>query len=110
VLICMLASYLTWHLRAALAELTYTDEQPPTRDNPITPATRSTTAATKAARHTDDSGEPLHSFRGLLDHMATLTRNTITLDQATFDKITLPTSTQQRAFELINSPIPLTLK
>jgi Transposase DDE domain len=110
VLICMLASYLTWHLRAALAELTYTDEQPPTRDNPVTPATRSTTAATKAARHTDDSGEPLHSFRGLLDHMATLTRNTITLDQATFDKITLPTSTQQRAFELINSPIPLTLK
>jgi hypothetical protein len=42
--------------------------------------------------------------------MATLTRNTITLGQVTFDKITLPTPTQQRAFELIGAPIPLTLK
>ncbi|MBV9729911.1 MAG: hypothetical protein JO309_11010 [Pseudonocardiales bacterium] len=37
VLICMLASYLTWHLRAALAELTYPDKHPPTRDNPPQP-------------------------------------------------------------------------
>jgi hypothetical protein len=36
--------------------------------------------------------------------------NTNTLNHATFDKITLPTPTQQRAFELINSPIPLILK
>jgi hypothetical protein len=42
--------------------------------------------------------------------MATLTRNTITLAQATFEKITLPTRTQRRAFELIDAPIPLTLK
>jgi len=33
--------------------------------------------------HHDDTGQPLHSFRGLLDHMATLTRNIITLAQAT---------------------------
>jgi hypothetical protein len=110
VLICMLACYLTWHLRAALAELTYTDEHPPTRDNPVAPATRSTNAHRKAAHHTDNSGQPLHSFRGLLEHMATLARNTITLGQATFDKITLPTPTQHRAFELIGAPIPLTLK
>ena len=34
VLICVLAAYLTWHLRDALAELTYTDQhipRPPTR-------------------------------------------------------------------------------
>ncbi len=37
VLICMLAAYLTWHLRAALAPLTYTDEHPPVRDNPLAP-------------------------------------------------------------------------
>jgi hypothetical protein len=29
VLICMLACYLTWHLRRALARLTYTDQDPP---------------------------------------------------------------------------------
>jgi hypothetical protein len=109
-LICMLAAYLIWHLRAALTPLTYTDEHPPTRDNPVTPAVRSTHAQHKIAQHTDDTGAPLHSFRGLLEHMATLTRNTITLGNTTFDKITLPTPTQRRAFELINAPIPLTLK
>jgi hypothetical protein len=110
VLICMLACYLTWQLRATLAPLTYTDEHPPARDNPVAPATRSDTATSKAGRHTITNGQPLHSFRGLLEHMATLTRNTITLGQVTFDKITLPTPTQQRAFELIGTPIPLTLK
>jgi hypothetical protein len=110
VLICMLACYLTWHLRHALAPLTYTDEHPPQRDNPVAPATRSTHANDKAAHHLDTTGERLHSFRGLLEHMATLTRNTITLDQVTFDKITVATPTQRRAFELIGAPIPLTLK
>jgi hypothetical protein len=110
VLICMLACYLTWHLRHVLAPLTYTDEHPPQRDNPVAPATRSTHTNDKAARHRDTTGERLHSFRGLLEHMATLTRNTITLDQVTFDKITVATPTQQRAFELIGAPIPLTLK
>ena len=110
VLICMLACYLTWHLRRTLAPLTYTDEHPPDRDNPVTPAARSTSADHKAARHTSPDSQPLHSFRGLLEHMATLTRNTITLHQATFDKITVATATQRRAFELINTPVPLTLK
>src|ERR687887_446980 len=38
VLICMLACYLTWHLRTAWAPLTFTDEPPPHRDNPVAPA------------------------------------------------------------------------
>jgi hypothetical protein len=110
VLICMLACYLTWHLRHQLAELTYTDQAPPARDNPVAPATRSAHAQRKASRHLDDTGAPLHSFRGLLEHMATLTRNTITIGQLTFDKLTLPTPTQRRAFELIGASIPLALK
>ena len=110
VLICMLAAYLTWHLRRDLAELTYTDEHPPERDNPVTAATRSASAERKASRHRDTTGTPLHSFRGLLEHLATLTRNTITVAHSTFDKITEPTPTQQRAFELVGAPIPLALK
>ena len=110
VLICMLGCYLSWHLRAALAPLTYTDDAPPARNNPVAPATRSQPAATKASRHLDTDGEPLHSFPGLLEHLATLTRNTITLGQASFDKITTPTATQHRAFELIGAPLPLSLK
>jgi transposase len=35
VLICMLAAYLTWHLRKAWAPLTYTDEDPPSQPNPV---------------------------------------------------------------------------
>jgi hypothetical protein len=109
VLICMLAQYLVWHLRRALAPLTYTDEHPPTRDNPVAPATRSTTAERKAARHTTDDRRPVRSFRGLLDHLATLTRNTITVGDRTFDKISTPTPEQQHAFDLLGAPIPLTL-
>src|SRR6266536_386420 len=48
VLICMLAAYLTWHLRAALAPLTYTDEQPPVRATPVAPARRSAPAQRRA--------------------------------------------------------------
>ncbi|MGH3410795.1 MAG: IS1634 family transposase, partial [Streptosporangiaceae bacterium] len=40
VLACMLAAYLTWHLRQAWAPLTYTDEEPPAQANPVTPAKR----------------------------------------------------------------------
>jgi Transposase DDE domain len=109
VLICMLAQYLTWHLRRALAPLTYTDQHPPQRDNPVAPATRSAHADRNAGHHTDPGHNPLHSFRGLLDHLATLTRNTITLGEHTFDKITLTTTTQRHAFQLLGSPIPLTL-
>ena len=37
VLICMLAAYLTWHLRQAWAPLTYTDEDPPAPADPSPP-------------------------------------------------------------------------
>ncbi len=105
----MLAQYLTWHLRRALAPLTYTDEHPPTRANPVAPATRSAHADHKAARHATADHQPVRSFRGLLEHLGTLTRNTITLGDRTFDKISTPTATQQRAFDLLGAPIPLTL-
>ena len=77
VLICMLACYLTWHLRRAWAPLTFTDEQPPGQDNPVTPARRSATAQAKASGQHDPAGQPYHSFRGLLEHLATLTRNQV---------------------------------
>jgi hypothetical protein len=76
VLICLLAGYLTWHLRRTWAPLTYTDEHPThTRPNPVTPAHRSPSAARKASRHRDQHNQPVRNFRGLLDHLATLTRN-----------------------------------
>jgi hypothetical protein len=49
VLICMLACYLTWHLRRAWAPLTFTDENPACPDNPVAPARRSPRAQAKAS-------------------------------------------------------------
>src|SRR5512134_2330204 len=113
VLLCMLAGYLTWHLRAALAPLTFTDETPPHRPDPVAPAHRSPAAATKAAtKRTADGGEA-RGFRDLLDHLGTLTRNTVAVTVAghttRFEQLTVPTPTQQRAFDLLGAPVPLSL-
>jgi hypothetical protein len=109
----MLAGYLVWHLRKAWAPLTYTDEQPPTRTDPVAPAQRSNTATRKASRHRDQHNQPLHSFQGLLAHLATLTRNDIRYghdtDAPIIATLTVPTDTQRRAFELLGAPVPITL-
>jgi len=112
VLICMLACYLTWHLRRAWAPLTFTDEDPPEQENPVTPARRSARAQAKASGQHDPAGRPYRSFRGLLDHLATLTRNQVRFAgaPATVPMLTEPTSAQREAFDLIGAPIPLTLK
>jgi Transposase DDE domain len=110
VLVCMLAGYLAWHLRGAWAPLTFTDEHPPAREDPVAPAQRSAAAQAKAAHKANGAnGQPVRSFRDLLDHLATLTRDTITIAGQTIDKITTPTPTQRRAFDLLQAPIPITL-
>jgi hypothetical protein len=112
VLICMLASYLTWHLRRTWAPLTFTDENPPPQDNPVAPARRSAHAQAKASARHDPAGRPYRSFRGLLEHLAALTRNQVRFAGAstTVPMLAEPTSDQRQAFELIGAPIPLTLK
>jgi hypothetical protein len=113
VFICMLAAYLTWHLRAAWAPLTFTDENRPDPLDPVAPAHRSPAADHKAATKTTTENLPARSFTTLLGHLATLTRNHLRVaghDQSGFDLLAIPTPTQRRAFELINAPIPLTLK
>jgi hypothetical protein len=113
VFICMLASYLTWHLRQAWAPLTFTDEQRPEPADPVAPAQRSHGADHKAATKTTTEDLPATSFTALLDHLATLTRNHLRVaghDESGFDLLAIPTPTQRRAFELLDAPIPLTLK
>ena len=112
VLICMLACYLTWHLRRAWAPLTFTDENPPAQGNPVAPARRSARAQAKASGQHDPAGQPYHSFRGLTGHLATLTRNQVrfTGAQATVPMLAEPTSAQREAFDLIGTAIPLSLK
>jgi hypothetical protein len=112
VLICMLAAYLTWHLRQAWAPLTYTDEEPLVQANPVTPARRSASAQAKASHQHDEHGRPYLSYQGLLDHLATLTRNELRFagTPATVPVLTEPTSRQKQAFDLIGAPIPAVLR
>jgi hypothetical protein len=110
VLICMLAAYLTWHLREALAELTFTDQHIPHPDDPVAPAQRSPQAKTKdATKHTPNE-LPLHRYKDLLHHLSTLDRQIIKFNGQRIEKITTPTPVQRRVFELLGAPIPTTLQ
>ncbi|HYM57426.1 MAG TPA: IS1634 family transposase [Solirubrobacteraceae bacterium] len=102
VFLCMLAYYLTWHLRAAWAPLLFKDDNPPIPADPVAKATRSPAAQRKAQTKRTATNEPCHSYRSLLAELATLTQNTIRLHDATapFDKLTEPTPLQARALEL----------
>jgi hypothetical protein len=49
----------------------------------------------------------VHDLSSLLNHLATLTRNTVVFPGGVrIDKLALPTPLQRRAFELIGEPIP----
>ena len=111
VLVCMLAAYLVWHLRRDWAPMCFTDEAPPARTDPVAPAARSAAAERKASRRTTSDGETAHDFQSLLNHLATLIRNRIVFSGGvSIDKISTPTPTQRRAFELVGAPIPLVLR
>src|SRR6185369_4201742 len=112
VLICMLACYLTWHLRRAWAPLTFTDHNPPRQDNPVAPARRSAAAQAKASARHDPAGRPSRSPRGLLEQLATTTRHQVRFAgaAAAVPMLAEPNSAQREAFDMIGVPIPLTLK
>jgi len=110
VLICMLACYLTWHLRAALAELTFTDEHIPQPADPVAPAQRSPAARRKDGAKRNSGKLPVRKYGDLLGHLSTLDRQTIAFAGQTIEKLTNPTPVQRRAFELLGAPIPVTLK
>jgi len=103
VLLCMLAYYLTWHLRAAWTPLLFKDEHPPIAANPVAKAIRSAEAQRKAQTKRTAAGEPCHSYRSLLTELGTLTTNTIRLAgaNATFERLAEPTPLQAHALELV---------
>jgi transposase len=103
VFLCMLACYLTWHLKEAWAELIFKDERPPVQEDPVAKAERSAEAKRKASTKRTASGEMAHSFRSLIGELALQTCNTVRIgaSDATFDQLTAPTELQVRALELI---------
>src|SRR3954468_12771224 len=102
VLLCMLAYYLTWHLRTAWAPLLFKDEQPPLAADPVAKATRSPAAQRKAQTKRTTTREPCHSYRSPLAQLAPQPRNTTRPAdaKATFHQLSHPTDLQARALDL----------
>jgi transposase len=113
VFLCMLAYYVEWHMRRAWAPLLFAEDDPQgaaaRRGSPVQPAVRSASADDKAFRKKTPDGQTVHRFSGLLDHLATLTKNTIQPkgDLPAFDRLTLPTELQKKAFDLLGVQIPV---
>ena len=105
VLLCMLAYYVEWHMRRALARLLFDDHDPAAaeqqRTSIVAPARRSPAALAKARRKRTEDDLPVHSFRTLLTDLGTLAANTMRVagSEATFTMQTQPTPLQQRCFE-----------
>ena len=106
-LICMLAAYLTWHLREAFAPLTFTDQNITEPADPVAPAAHPRRRRKKDAAKKTADGLPLYRYRDLLQHLSTLDRQIINFSGRKIEKITIPTPVQARAFDLLGSPVPV---
>jgi len=108
VFLCMLAYYVEWHMRRALAPILFDDDDlaagEAQRASVVRPAQRSPRARRKAQTKRTEDGAPVHSFQTLLQDLATVAKNRIQPQAAgatPFDIITSPTPLQQRAFDLL---------
>ena len=112
VFLCMLAYYLVWHMRKALAPLLFDDHDKDNawkgRSSPVAPAKVSAAAKAKAASRKTADGLPVHSFRTLLQDLATLTRNTVRLgDAPPAAMLASSTPIQQEVFDKLGVPLTL---
>ncbi len=108
VFLCMLAYYVEWHMRRALAPILFDDDDPAAgeaeRRSVVAPAQRSPRAKAKALTKRTADGTPVHSFHTLLRDLRTIVQDRIRLKSHAaieFDKITTPTPLQQRALDLL---------
>ena len=107
VLLCMLAYYVEWHMRAKLAPLLFDDHDREAgerqRESVVRPPQRSPAARAKAASKRTADDLPVHSFRSLMSDLGTLTVNQMQVVDggSTFSLPTQPTPVQRRCFELL---------
>ena len=106
--LCLLAYYVHWHLRQALAPLLFDDEEleaERARRDPVLAAQPSASAKRKKRKRRTEDGLPLQSLETLMAHLGTRARHQCRLpsepDAPCVQRLTEPTPLQQRAFELI---------
>jgi hypothetical protein len=117
VFLCMLAYYVEWHMRAALAPILFDDEDTEgaeaRRTSVVAPARRSPSAADKAATKRTQDDLPVHSFQTLLGDLATISRHRVrprsvnSKAEVTFQQVTIPTPVQHRALDLLGVKLTL---
>jgi transposase len=114
IFLCMLTYYVYRHMFEALRPLLFADEDLEAKQDrdPVAPAKRSPKALSKAHTKTLADGSEVHSFRTLLHHMSTITRDCCRQhDQAgsskagsshTFCLDTTPNEKQRRLLDLLS--------
>jgi hypothetical protein len=110
IFLCMLAYYVEWHMREVWRPRLFGDEDraaKQTRD-PVAPAKRSAAALRKVHTKVLDDGTPVHSFQTLLKDLSRIVRNVCRApgagpDAPTFEIVTTPTPSQQRAYDLLKA-------
>jgi Transposase DDE domain len=108
VFLCMLAYYVEWHMRQALAPLLFDDDDKAAgeaqRASVVAPAQRSPRAQRKARTKRTAAGMPVHSFPTVLQDLATVTKNQLRFSQSPTETTWMfatPTPLQQRALDLL---------
>ena len=106
--LCMLAHYVEWHLIKHLSPLLFVDEDKAAaeaaRQSPVAPAQRSAAGKAKDRSKRSPEGQPVHSLPTLLADLATICLNRVQPTDTrlpAFNKLTVPTPLQRRAFELL---------
>ena len=108
IFLCMLAYYVKWHMRRALAPILFEDEElqyiRKLRD-PVLPAKCSETANTKKRTHRTEDGFDVHSFETLMAVLASRCRSSYRMKSdpfgTSFKQTPELTPIQTRAYELL---------
>ena len=109
IFICMLAYYIEWHMRKALAPILFHDEELELNkkiSNPVTPA--QTSASAKIKKLTKKTAEqlPVHSFETIVQELGTKCRNRCSFKfvegSPSFYTYTELNPVQKKAFQLLD--------
>lgn len=111
VFLCMLAYYVEFHMRRALAPMLFTEHAPEARErkSAVAPAQASPATLEKRTRRRNADGQAVLAWPDLIAHLATLTLNEVLLPlkgTATFTMLARPTALQEKAFVLLGLPLP----
>jgi transposase len=109
IFLCMLAYYVKWHMNEAWRPLLFCDEDQAAKNrrDPVAPSLRSKDAMKKVASRRLEDESTVHSFTTLIQRLAGIVRNICYIPAsksgATFEIVTTPDKTQQRALSLVEA-------